>query len=301
MNERETPPTGNSARDLATHEFLVPTHSGAEIYGVKRSARSPGPAVLLLHGLGIGWQYWDLPASGYSTMAFLADEGFDVYAIDHRGYGRSSVVSGWNVRACEVARDIGDVMDFIMEGGQVERVGLVGHSWGGMVAIMAAAQYQSSVSCLVVVGMPYRELHPSFRNEVAQIRSIPAPEDGWLPNQTHVAMEQFLFSYDSDVLEVYKSIVESDYPRIPLGIIADVEELPHADHARALPCPTLAICGTLEDVVVRKDALRLLDDLPMAEKDLLLVGNAGHLTGLEALSHRRVDRAVGDWLREYGR
>lgn len=44
------------------------------------------------------------------------------------------------------------------------------------------------------------------------------------------------------------------------------------------------------------DTLELLDGLQVPDKDLLVVGNAGHLMGLEKLSHRRVDRAIADWV-----
>ena len=112
---------------------------------------------------------------------------------------------------------------------------------------------------------------------------------------TAVGLEDRLYAYDPDVLDAYKKMVETDYPRIPLGILDDCQELPHVDSLARIACPVLVLSGTLETVVDHTDTLDLLEDLRSVEKEFVLVGNVGHLAGLEKLTHRRIDRMVADW------
>ena len=263
---------------------------------VEKWAAEDGPAVLLVHGLGVGGGYWDLPAAGYSTMDYLVGRGLRTYSLDNRGYGHSTSVSGSSVRAETIVRDVAQVIGSIGSRSGAERVCLVGHSWGAMVAAMTAAAYPDSVDSVVLIGMPYRRLHRQFEERLDDMRAACTPVDGWMPNPTHLGLEDRLYAYDPDVLDAYRQMVETDYPRIPLGILDDCRELPHVDSLLRIVCPVLVVSGTRETVVDHTDTLDLLDDLRSVEKEFVLVGNVGHLAGLEMLAHGRIDRLVADWV-----
>lgn len=281
---------------MGTHDLEV--SPGVTIRVVEKWAAENGPAVLFVHGLGVGGGYWDLPVAGYSTMDYLVGRGLRAYSLDNRGYGRSTSVSGSSVRAETAARDVAGVIDFIRSHSGVEGVCLVGHSWGAMVASMVAAAYPASVDSVVLIGMPYRRLHRQFQERLGVMRTACTPADGWMPNPTHLGLEDRLYAYDPEVLDAYKRMVEADYPLIPVGILDDCQDLPHAGSLPHLGCPVLVLCGSLETVVDRADMLDLLDDLQSVQKELMFVGNVGHLAGLEKLAHRRIDRVVADWALE---
>lgn len=278
---------------MRTHDIEV--GPGVTVRVVEKWPAADGPAVLLVHGLGVGGGYWDLPVAGYSMMDYLVGRGLRAYALDHRGYGRSTSVSGLSVRAETAARDVACVIDFIRSRSGVESVCLVGHSWGGIVASMTAAADPDSAGSLVLIGMPYRRLHRQFQERIGVMRAAGAPVDGWIPNPTHLGLEDRLFAHDPEVLDAYKTMVETDYANIPIGILDDCQELPHTDSLMQIACPVLVMCGTLETVVDRGDMLDLLDDLRSVQKELVFVGNVGHLAGLEKLAHRWIDRAVAHW------
>jgi pimeloyl-ACP methyl ester carboxylesterase len=282
---------------MGAHDLEV--GPGVTVRVVEKWAAEDGPAVLLIHGLGVGGGYWDLPVAGYSAMDYLVGRGLRAYALDSRGYGRSTPVSGFSVRAETASLDVAQVIDFIRSRSGVESVCLVGHSWGAMVAAMTAAAHPASVDGLVLIGMPYRRLHRQFEERLGVMRAAGTPANGWMPNPTHLGLEDRLYAYDPDVLDAYKRMVDTDYPRIPRGILDDCQELPHVDSLARIVCPVLVVSGTRETVVDHTDTLDLLDDLRSVEKEFVLVGNVGHLAGLEMLAHGRIDRMVADWALEY--
>jgi epoxide hydrolase 4 len=109
-----------------------------------------GPAVLLLHGFpenGSSWRHQLTP---------LVRAGFSVLAPDLRGYHRSERPSG---RAAYRLRHlVEDVAALIDDGGQ-ERVHLVGHDWGGIIAWAFAATYPEKLAKLVILNAPHPRIY----------------------------------------------------------------------------------------------------------------------------------------------
>jgi pimeloyl-ACP methyl ester carboxylesterase len=83
-----------------THTSTVPSLASqpVKLYLRERVLRDPGPelpgigrVVLFVHGATYPSAYgFDLPFKDYSWMAYLAQQGFDAYAMDMTGYGRST-------------------------------------------------------------------------------------------------------------------------------------------------------------------------------------------------------------------
>jgi pimeloyl-ACP methyl ester carboxylesterase len=65
--------------------------SRVRLFVRQRRGTPSGPAVLLVHGRSAAAvPSFDLEYRDYSWMAYLADAGFDVFAVDLQGYGCSS-------------------------------------------------------------------------------------------------------------------------------------------------------------------------------------------------------------------
>lgn len=115
-----------------------------------------GAPVVLLHGFpefGYAWRH-QLPA--------LAAAGFRAVAPDMRGYNLSDRPEG--VRAYAIERLVGDVVGLVRALG-AERVHLVGHDWGGVVAWYVAMLHPEIVDRLVIINAP----HPGvFRREIVK-------------------------------------------------------------------------------------------------------------------------------------
>ena len=83
-----------------------------------------GTPVVLVHGsLATGADEWQ-------AQRLLADEGFRLIVPDRRGYGRSPAADGE-----DFIRDGDDIADLMGDGAH-----LVGHSYGGLGVLFAAAQ-----------------------------------------------------------------------------------------------------------------------------------------------------------------
>src|ERR1700716_834741 len=132
--------------------------AGAALRGAPNADR----VALFVHGAGTPAEVaFDLPYQDYSWMAYLAQAGFDVFAMDTTGYGRSTRPTAMN-DPCNLTReqqaafvprllsapcapsyprhlttiasdwnDIGAVVDYIRTLRHVDQVSLVAWSLGG--------------------------------------------------------------------------------------------------------------------------------------------------------------------------
>ncbi len=126
---------------------------------VAQAGPEAGPPVILLHGFPEPWSCWR------HQIGPLAEAGYRVVAPDQRGYGRSEKPG----RVADYALDVlaADVLGLIESTGR-ERVALVGHDWGAIVAWWVATHHPDRLGRLVIINGP----HPvAFRRYV---RSHPA-------------------------------------------------------------------------------------------------------------------------------
>ena len=101
--------------------------------------------LLILHGLGghSGW-YIDLGNK-------LAAHGLTVYAMDHRGFGRSGGLSGHINHYHTYIEDIAFLLAEIRDRHEGCRVYVLGHSMGGLLAIHLAAAHDELIDGLLLL------------------------------------------------------------------------------------------------------------------------------------------------------
>ncbi len=124
-------------------------HGKVTLAGTLTLPRQPGPhrAVVLVSGSGA--QDRDCEVMGHRLFAQLADSltraGIAVLRYDDRGVGGSSVATGYETTA-DFAQDAAAAIAHLRGLPQVDpaRVGVIGHSEGGAIAIMLAGDKQSA-------------------------------------------------------------------------------------------------------------------------------------------------------------
>jgi pimeloyl-ACP methyl ester carboxylesterase len=152
---------------IATEDFFVPSDiAGIDLHlRHKRLAHvkkfSGERTLLLMHGATFSsGSLFDARVGGASFMDQLAVGGFDVYAVDVRGYGASTsppemegVVdpSTHPVRIETAIRDLGRAIDHILEYRRLDQLSLVAMSWGGSVAGAYTAKNNRKIKRLALI------------------------------------------------------------------------------------------------------------------------------------------------------
>lgn len=105
-----------------------------------------GPTAVLLHGFPQHWRCWRHQIAG------LSEAGYRVVAPDLRGYGGSD--KPHPVRAYRRRHLVADVIGLLDHLGE-ERVHLVGHDWGAMVAWYVAMAHPERLRTLSILNVPH--------------------------------------------------------------------------------------------------------------------------------------------------
>lgn len=142
---------------------------------------------------------FDVP--GYSWMDDYAKKGFDTWAMDFRGFGQSTRPAAMDVPAVknkpvvsheDGLADLTAVVNYIKRARHVDKIDIVGWSWGGVVGAEYAATKPENVNKLVLYGFmngfnlpsmakPYdSKKHPGEINE-----QLPAYQDATWPMAMH--------------------------------------------------------------------------------------------------------------------
>src|SRR6267378_4914169 len=151
---------------LVMEEFMVP----AADPGITLYVRNKHPEgmnrfrgdkiVLFVHGATYPAETaFDLKLNGLSWMDYIAQHGYDVYLVDVRGYGRSTrppemdqpaQQSAPIVRTETAVKDVGAAVEFIRKRRGVDRINLLGWSWGTTIMGWYTAQNNDKVNKLVL-------------------------------------------------------------------------------------------------------------------------------------------------------
>ncbi|MGW6378211.1 alpha/beta fold hydrolase [Rhodococcus sp. NPDC055112] len=129
--------------------------SGMGEIHIHRFGPPAGRPVLALHGLTGHGQRWQHLAEAHLPEA-------RVIAPDLRGHGRSTWAPPWGI-----ADHVDDLVG-VLESETTEPVVLVGHSYGGAIAVHLARRVQERVRGLVLLD-PALGLDPAFMAEIADL------------------------------------------------------------------------------------------------------------------------------------
>ena len=187
-----------------------------------RERALPDRVVLFIHGAGTPAEVsFDVAFQDYSWMAFLARAGFDVFAVDMTGYGRSTRPAPMN-DPCNLSKeqqatfipsllpapcnpshpdaitnigsdwnDINAVVDHLLALRHVSQVSLVAWSQGGPRAGGYAAQHPEKISRMVLLAPAYNRAGPATQQ--------PAAGPGRGSNMSTQSHSEFLANWDRQV------------------------------------------------------------------------------------------------------
>ncbi len=134
---------------------FIKSHDGLDIHYVYKQIKSSKPIILFLHGLGANYSEWK------QTMVLARKKGYSTLAIDFRGHGLSSTPEQFEFYALEhFAEDVKKILTYL----KIKKFILVGHSFGGSIAIVYCTKYlDSSLQKMILIGSthkyPYKKYH----------------------------------------------------------------------------------------------------------------------------------------------
>jgi len=228
-----------------------------------------GPVVVLLHGFGLDRRMWE-PQAGLA-------EQFLLVTYDLRGFGASAPMDP--AVPYTHAEDLFALLDQLGVGAAA----LVGLSFGGLVAVQAAAQSPDRVRALVLMDtlLPGVRFDPECRAGFAEVDrqvtagGVAAGQEAWLGHPLFAGVRR-----DPD-LAARLAVMVSDYPgQHWLGQDPETASpRPPAEVLGGLTMPALVLAGEQDMPCFLEMTGILARDIPGAEHTL--VPGAGHMVSME--------------------
>jgi pimeloyl-ACP methyl ester carboxylesterase len=175
------------------NETMVPgLDSGIELYVKEKKSKDKEAfkgeeVVLFLEPFGVPTaDAFDV--KGYSWMEDLADKGYDTWAMDFRNFGKSTRTEEMNkpateseplVRFTDAVKDVHAVVEHIKKTRNVEKVNIVGWSWGTVVGMQYAIEHQDNVNKLVLYGGMYAFQLPQMTTTMESSPGVLKPQPAY--------------------------------------------------------------------------------------------------------------------------
>jgi pimeloyl-ACP methyl ester carboxylesterase len=155
----QTPPL------VMSEAMIQSSDPGIQLYlrnkhGAGMTSFSPDRTLLFIHGATYPAETsFDLPIEGVSMMDLLAQNGFDVYLVDVRSYGRSTRPPEMDEPAeankpiatsDEAGRDLAAAVDYILAQRGVPKLDIMGWSWGTSLAGRYATEHNDKINRLIL-------------------------------------------------------------------------------------------------------------------------------------------------------
>ena len=214
-------------------------------------ANPNGKTLLLLHGKNFNAAYWE------ETIEALTKKGFRVIAPDQIGFGKSTKPEHYQYSFNQLAANTKAILDEL----KINKVIVLGHSMGGMVASRFALSYPELTEKLILenpIGLedyklfsPYQTVDASYKEELKK-------------NFESYKSYQLKFYYNNKWLPKYDRwlnllagwTLHKDYPIVAWNAALTSDMIftqPVVYEFKNIKCPTLLIIGTRDRTAIGKE------------------------------------------------
>jgi alpha-beta hydrolase superfamily lysophospholipase len=266
-----------------------------------KDGEKPLPVLFLVHGSSISARpTFDLTVPGageYSLMNVFARAGFDVWTLDHEGYGRSSRTDGNSDIASGVEDLTAGSALVARETGQA-KFHFLGESSGALRAGAFAMAHPDRVDRLVLEAFTWTGADsPTLGKRAEQVEYYrmhnrrPRDRD----------MIRSIFTRDKPGTSdprVAEAMAEAELPfgdTIPTGTYLDMTaNLPVVDPAK-VQAPVLVLRGEYDGIATLDDVLGFFARLPNPDRQFMLLAGAAHSLNL-GINRQQVWHVVQSFL-----
>jgi uncharacterized protein len=172
-SQAPVPPFPYISEDIIYYNADKSLQFGGTITIPERKGRFP--AALLISGSG--QQNRDGEIMGHKPFAVIADyltkKGFIVLRVDDRGVGKSTGIFDSST-SFDFAKDVKMGIDYLLTRSEVEKtkIGLIGHSEGGMIAPMVASERQDINFIILLAGPGVKIIDLMSEQNTSVLKSI---------------------------------------------------------------------------------------------------------------------------------
>ncbi|MCH2135098.1 MAG: alpha/beta hydrolase [Phycisphaerales bacterium] len=293
------------------HEISVKHPEGHTLAGTLTvpHGEGPFPAAVLISGSGA--QDRDETLMGHKPFLVIADDltrnGIAVLRFDDRGVGGSHAGTSdlSDDTSIDFASDVELLVDHLRTRADIDgmKIGLIGHSEGGLIAPIVAAKRQDAVHFLVLLagpGVPGIEILPAqmralllgdgedpelVEKMVAQMTALleairaEAPRETVQARARELIRTQMSLSPGTADMEIDATTVDEKLAAVGHPWMRAFLEIDPAEYLEQVRCPVLALNGTLD--------LQVLVDQNLPAIESVLQSNGVDVTAhrLEGLNH----------------
>lgn len=289
------PAAAKSAKILAEEHWAKKGSVDLYLYRKRMPGTEPAsakPVLFLVHGSTFSSRgTYDLQVPGradYSMMDHFAERGFDVWTMDHEGYGHSSRTDS-HAGIMVGVEDLRAALPLVENITGKPSVLMHGQSSGAIRAGAFAMLEPQRVERLVLAAFTYTgENAPEIerrRKRADQYRANPR-------RPISLATIQRIFDRDkpgTSEPEVPKALAEFELKfghEVPSGTYLDMAvNMPMVDPAR-LTCPTCLLRAEHDGNASEEELLRFYAALPNKDKQFVMLAGIVHAGGLGINRHR---------------
>ena len=322
-----------------TARSTAPSHEGREarlyVREVVRAGNSkPAGVVLFVHGAGTpGYVGFDVPYKSYSWMAYLAKEGYDVFAVDLTGYGRSTRPRAMG-DACNLSKaarapyvpavvkadctpshptplttidsdadDLDAVVEYLRRLRGVDKVALMGWSQGGPRTGVYVLRHPQKVSSIFVLAPAYSPDMPGVAPKQLPTR------DGNMSVQSAESLQKLwdgqapcAGQYEPETrAAIWKEMIGSDPEGAKWG--SGVRRAPmvmnwgfNREAVSRIRVPYAMVAGVHDGQIAPARVRALYDDIGSSRKVFVDLGCSSHNAMWEK-NHQLLFQASAEWLK----
>lgn len=219
---------------------------------MKQESKIP---IIILHG-------WGLKGSTYSMTAQLFEKkGYRVFLPDLPGFGSEPLISS--------SMDLSDYVTFLkkfVEKKKIAKFFLIGHSFGGRIALKYTALHEDSVSKVILTGVPIVR-HLTWKKWIvyylaffggAVFKMFPLAVKRFLQKILYFMIGEWDYYNAGPRKEVFKKIISEDL----------------VQYAKKISIPVLLLWGKNDKLTPASDVAVIKKIIPQAQS--VIVSNIGH-------------------------
>lgn len=244
--------------------------------------------VMLLHGKNFNGVYWG------ETIKNLLAKGYNVFVPDQIGFGKSTKPKHYQYSFQQLAENTRTIMDKL----KIDKVIVLGHSMGGMLATRFALMFPYKVEQLILenpIGLedwrkwvPYKDLSFFYERELK--KTAEDAKQYMLANYFH---NEWKSSYDDLVYLQTAFLKHPNYPVLAWNSALTYDMIitqPVVYEFKNLKVPTALILGQLDRTalgkeLIPKDAAAQMGDYPRLGKEIAGEIPNSRLIELKGLGH----------------